>query len=275
MPNDAVKEIVLGADAEQGARAVVQRHGAHVTSWSAADGVEQLYLSTRSVMRPGSAIRGGVPIIFPQFSTLGTLPRHGFARTRAWEIVSASEHSAVLRLTDDVETRAIWPHAFDATYEVLLADDELQLSLTVANTDPEPSAFSAALHTYVRVADVADVVIDGLRGVRFRDQTAHGVERVEQAALRIEGEVDRIYVGARGPVTLREPGREMVMSAEGFSDVVVWNPGEALAATIGDLDPGGWRHFVCIEAAAIAEPVRLAPGERWTGRQRLTLVRIG
>jgi glucose-6-phosphate 1-epimerase len=51
--------------------------------------------------------------------------------------------------------------------------------------------------------------------------------------------------------------------------VVVWNPGAALAAGMSDLEPEGWRRMLCVEAAAVARPVVVAPGARWEGRQRL------
>ena len=261
--SDPFTPLIVGSTSD-GARAEIRRHGAHVTSWTTADGEEQLYLSGRSAVRDGAAIRGGVPIIFPQFSTFGPLPRHGFARTRAWD----ADGDGRFRLRDDEATRAIWPHAFDATYAVDVVDRALRLVLTIANTGPEPFEFTAALHTYLR-ADLRDVTIDGLTGVRYRDQTAGGAERVDEGPLRFAGEVDRIYLDAPGVVRLRDGARTVDVSAAGFPDVVVWNPGETLAATIGDLDPGGWRRFVCIEAAAIARPVRLAPNESWTGRQEL------
>jgi len=248
-----------------GARAEVRRHGAHVTSWTTADGEEQLYLSGRSALRDGAAIRGGVPIIFPQFSTFGPLPRHGFARTRAWD----ADGPGRFRLRDDDATRAIWPHAFDATYMVEVSDRALRLALTIENTGAAPFAFTAALHTYLRVAEIADVAIDGLASVRCRDQTAGGAEHADEGPLQFAGEVDRVYLDVPGPVRLRDGARTVDVSAAGFPDVVVWNPGESLAATSGDLDRDGWRRFVCIEAAAIARPVRLAPNESWTGRQEL------
>ena len=64
-------------------------------------------------------------------------------------------------------------------------------------------------------------------------------------------------------------GRFNTGSTDGFGDVVVWNPGEQLATRFGDLSPGDHRHFVCVEAAQIVQPVVLAPGERWMGMQRL------
>ena len=57
----------------------VALHGAHVLSW-VSQGRERLYLSPHSVMDAHAAIRGGVPVCFPQFNQRGPLPKHGFAR---------------------------------------------------------------------------------------------------------------------------------------------------------------------------------------------------
>ena len=50
---------------------------------------------------------------------------------------------------------------------------------------------------------------------------------------------------------------------------MVWNPGEVGAAEIGDLPDGDWPAFLCVEAAQIAEPVTLAPGQEWVARHTL------
>lgn len=260
--------------AAAGARAAVLPYGAHVTSWVTPDRAEQLFVSARTAYEAGQAIRGGVPVVFPQFSSTGPLPKHGFARVRAWDVARQTPNEAALALRDDADTRALWPHAFAAEVTVTLEDDALTVSLAVENTGDAPLAFTAALHTYLRVDDVADVVIDGLAGVRYRDSAAGGVERRDDGAeLRLVGEVDRIYMDAPNVVTVREPGRTRTVSAEGFADVVVWNPGADLAARIADLEPDGWRRFVCVEAAAVARPIEVAPGARWTGAQRIAVVR--
>jgi hypothetical protein len=69
-----------------GARAEIYPHGTHVTSWVPAGGSERLFLSPASEFRPGAPIRGGVPVVFPQFSGLGSLPKHGFVRLLSWEM---------------------------------------------------------------------------------------------------------------------------------------------------------------------------------------------
>ena len=68
-----------------GARVEVYLHGAHVTSWQTARGREVLFVSRASHFQDGAPIRGGIPVIFPQFGA-GPLPKHGLARIRAWAV---------------------------------------------------------------------------------------------------------------------------------------------------------------------------------------------
>ena len=134
-----------------GARATVLLHGAHLVSWIPAGGEEQLYLSPTSRYGAGQSVRGGVPVIFPQFAARGPLPRHGLVRTRAWEleeaIVRGRHAQAVLRLRADDETRRHWPHAFEAEITVSVAGRQVDIELAVTNTGETAFEFTAALHT--------------------------------------------------------------------------------------------------------------------------------
>lgn len=70
-----------------GSSIVVYEQGAHLAHWRNANGDELLYLSPKAVYDDRTAIRGGVPIIFPQFGARGSLkPSHGFARLRPWKL---------------------------------------------------------------------------------------------------------------------------------------------------------------------------------------------
>ncbi|MCH2241170.1 MAG: D-hexose-6-phosphate mutarotase [Aquabacterium sp.] len=264
--------------AGDGAQATVLLHGAQLVSWIPAGGVEQLFVSPLARFAPGQALRGGVPVIFPQFEQRGPLPRHGFARNRAWQAVQRSQlpgHAmAVLRLTDDEATRAIWPQAFVCELTVGIGGQRLDVELAVTHAGPEgaePMRFTAALHTYLRIGELRQVRLEGLRGSRYEDSARGGRKDVEvETELRIEEEVDRIYLGAgRQTLLLREPGRRLGISADGFADVVVWNPGAEKAAALPDLGPDAWRQMLCVEAAQIGQPVELAAGEEWVGRQSL------
>ena len=266
--------------ASDGARAEVALHGAHVLSWRPAAGEERLFLSARSAFRDGTAIRGGVPVIFPQFADRGPYARHGFARTRAWSfdegavrVDAAGRAQVTLRLDDDADTRARWPYAFAAELTVSVGGDALAVTLTVANPGAAALAFTAALHTYLAVPHVARASVAGLRGVRHLDSTAGGAERVDDApAVTFAGEVDRIYLDAPATVTLRDGGEPTLeVRAAGFPDVVVWNPGAEKGAALADLEPGGASRFVCVEAAVVGTPVALAPGGRWSGTQTLVV----
>ena len=74
-----------------GDQLVVLQHGAQVLSWMTADGIERMYCTPRLPSTP-KPVRGGVPVIFPQFNLRGpdfSLPRHGFARHQPWERLDA------------------------------------------------------------------------------------------------------------------------------------------------------------------------------------------
>jgi len=253
-----------------GARAEMFLHGAHITSWIPADGRERLFLSEAAEFAAGKAIRGGVPVIFPQFAGEGPLVKHGFARTQAWEALDSEDHCARLRLVDNESTREIWPHAFEAELGIVLGGDQLAITLTIANTGHDSFTFTSALHTYLRVQDITRVAVRDLKGLRLRDSAQNDAERTEmRSEVRFEGEVDRIYFDAPSSLHVYEDGSTTEVHSAGFPEAVIWNPGPSLGAKMRDLEPEGYRRFVCVEAAAIGRPITLAPGESWQGSQTL------
>ncbi len=265
---------------EGGAEADVYLHGAHVTRWvPAGERTSRLFLSDRAHFAPAAAIRGGIPVIFPQFAQQGSLQKHGFARLSPWSLVRVGPAKnggcrAELRLVDTDGTREQWPHTFSADLAVTIGGAMLQVELSVANPGTAPFSFNATLHSYLSVGDIAAATVTGLRGSRYLDSAAGGVERVEErASLAIVGEVDRIFLDVRTDLELREPGPTLHIAQTGFRDVVVWNPGSGSASRFPDLAPGDAARMVCIEAAAVGTPVTLAPGGCWTASQTLTAIR--
>ena len=257
-----------------GARAVVALHGAQVLSWAPPGGEERLYLSPKAVFDGHSAVRGGIPVCFPQFADLGPLPAHGFARNRRWSLTTERSGKdfalAGLTLADDEATRALWPYAFSAELSILIEDSRLDLELEITNTGDEAFEFTAALHTYLAVREVEESRIEGLHGFSYRDKTnADRIQRDSGDALVIESATDRVYHEVNRPLLLREYHRSLGVNADGFPDVVVWNPWIERSAAIADLPDDGFRRMLCIEAAAARQPVRVQPGESWWGRQTL------
>jgi glucose-6-phosphate 1-epimerase len=259
-----------------GAQAEIYPYGAHLTSWIPAGGSERLFLSAASEFLAGAPIRGGVPVIFPQFGLLGPLPMHGFARVNPWQFngCQGGPHGSVnadFELGQTPAIQAIWPFPFRAWLEVSLGGLQLAISLRISNPGEAPFSFTAALHTYFRVTEIGPVRVGGLSGVHYLDRTAGGAEAVQvDPWVTFPGEVDRLYLHPTGPVTLHAPGRApLKVSAAGFPDVVTWNPGSTKGATIRDLEPEGYQHLVCVEAAAAGSPVTLEPGKSWEGSQTL------
>jgi glucose-6-phosphate 1-epimerase len=264
----------LALRAPDGASATVLLHGAHLVSWIPAGGEEQLYLSPTAKYGNGSSVRGGVPVIFPQFNARGPLPRHGLVRSRSWEatesVVRDGHAIGVLRFTDDIATRVHWKHGFEAELTVSLAGKEINIELAVTNTGDRPFEFTAALHTYLRCNELLKVQLEGLQNRGYEDFLLGGAAGEQWGdVLTFVGAIDRIYHSVNGPLTLRELGRRTSIAMSGFDDVVVWNPGDDGVTALPDMPDEDWRRMLCVEAARIREPVHLMPGDDWAGMQSL------
>jgi glucose-6-phosphate 1-epimerase len=279
--------IVIG-DAATGS-AFVAEQGAQVISWRDKSGRERFYLSpisggiTRSDSSDTRAIRGGMPISFPQFSGRGTLPKHGFVRNMCWQLAEADalyedddaeNHAIALICRDNADSRKIWQQGFTAALTAQLHPNRLHVTLSVTNTGATPWEFTVALHTYFRVDDIRNVRLHGLQGVSYQDATAGNTVVVQQDTdMTLTRELDRVYLSPPKKLTLIEPGvSTLQIEQQGFEDSVVWNPGPTNAAALADFPDDDWLRMLCVEAASAAKPIQLKPGQSWTGSQILTVL---
>jgi glucose-6-phosphate 1-epimerase len=251
--------------------------GAHLLTWTTR-GVERLWRSPLSDCGSESAIRGGVPVLFPQFGTFGDLGKHGFARTAEWQRVEPKvDHQRPRRATlafemsDTQATLEVWPHPFHARVDISASPDDLEMVLTVANRGHDLARLTAGLHTYLAVAD-PEAYLTGLAGCHAWDgasTTAPRFTRVLPERIRALDTQDLVIHGAEAPIVLHDEVLGTVsVSASGFSNRVVWNPGPDHG--LPDVIPGDEAHFVCIEPASVV-PIILPGGGIWEGRQRLAL----
>jgi len=257
-----------------GDRVVVAQHGAHVLSW-VAQGRERLYLSPKSTMDGRSAIRGGIPVCFPQFNQRGDLPKHGFARNLPWQVqaphLQADQAHLALSLNDSAATRQWWDQSFEARLLIELMPGRLQVELAVRNTDTKPLAFTGALHTYLAVNDVAQARLLGLDGRAEWDAVVdrHGAAAPE---LRFAGEFDRVYSAAPQGYELHDGPHVLHVEQDmDWAQTVVWNPGADKCAALADMPADGWQHMLCVEAAQVYEPICIEAGDFWQGAQRLSV----
>jgi glucose-6-phosphate 1-epimerase len=261
-----------------GAQASVLLQGAHLLSWKPAGAGEQLYLSPASSLAAGNPVRGGVPVVFPQFAKLGPLGQHGFARTLPWQLDHANSDAAtaVLSLRDDATTRDLWPHKFYLQMRIQIIERQLHLELSCLNAGTTAFNFTSALHTYLAVTDINQARIRGLEGLPYTDAVDQQEKIQSEALFATTDQLNRVYRQCQPNLLLHEQQgeavRQIAIHQQGFSDVVVWNPGEALCATLPDMTPQGYRNMLCIEAAQLSHPVHLDPGQRWIGSQSLQLL---
>lgn len=260
-----------------GANAEIYRHGAHVTSWRTAGGREWIFTSEQAQFAEGKAIRGGVPIIFPQFNAFGSGPRHGFARNLPWQLCDApasadKQNRCVLTLANSDATAAAWDHQFETQFIAEVSDTALRMTLSVRNTDDKPFRFTAALHTYFAVADLAHTRLQGLGGLSYWDNDGSDFskrQKAEDDELTFTGAIDRVYFDCQQPLMLIDGDESLRIESEGFSEVVVWNPGPEAVRDLADMADHEYKKMLCVEAALIDQPVELAPGQVWQGRQIL------
>jgi len=263
------------------ASAEVYLHGAHITDFQPKGHAPDLWMSPLAQFQPDKAIRGGVPVIWPWFGPHGTdssKPQHGFARTAEWQ-VSATEALAdgstqlQLRLTDNAETQALWPHAFELSLTVTVGT-ELKIELTSRNTGEQSFVAGGALHSYFAIGDVTQMVIEGLAGREYIDQLDGNQIKPQTGDVHIRREVDRIYVNSDDTCIIHDAvlRRQIQVKKSGSQTTVVWNPWKDKAKAMADFSDDGYQNMLCIEAANAAEDVvRLAPGETHTLSQIISM----
>jgi glucose-6-phosphate 1-epimerase len=246
---------------------VLSEYGAHVVSWISPQESELLFTSEAATYEVGKPIRGGVPIIFPQFGK-GALPQHGFARVKQWKVVreqigATDAVSVTLRLNSNEESEGVWPHPFTVELEVVLTE-VLLMSLRVVNTGRATFSFTSAMHNYFRAQDVSGMTICGLRDVEYSDFLLERKTFMEtRETFSIAGPIDRAYRDSPETIILESAldKRRYLITKEGFSDTVVWNPWDVGAKAIADMTPEEYRVMVCVESGNILTPVVLEPGD--------------
>ncbi|KAG1656955.1 hypothetical protein FOA52_004341 [Chlamydomonas sp. UWO 241] len=264
-----------------GALVEVCRHGGHVVSWRNRRGEDLIFTSSKAIFQAPKAIRGGVPVCFPQFGMMGPMPtQHGFARNVSWELAGVDEGGsrATLVLRYDGTSQPAYPHPFELRTVVSVGDEgegALRQQLHVINTGTSPMRFTAALHTYYQVASIAGVSVAGLSGTRFLDNLQGQAEATDESPeVAFSSELDRVYVGAPHVITITDAAARHVFEITkcGFPDAVVWNPWVEKAAAMADFGDEEYKVMLCIEpAVAGSGAVELAPGGSWSGSQAVVL----
>lgn len=240
-------------------RAAVSLQGAQLIAWQPVGTTNSVvWLSEETAWTPGVALRGGIPICWPWFANAGS-PAHGFARISMWELAHIEDNGDGVDLTFTLhstpETLEMWPHEFALSARIRVGP-----TCTVEIEATGDHRSTGALHTYLGVGAADQTRITGL-GTDFVDKVHVGTRGHQDGPLVPAEHTDRIYTHPDA-VSLVEDGRlgrVVEVRHHHHSDVVVWNPGSELSASMTDLADDAYRGFVCVETARISRPMTADP----------------
>lgn len=257
--------------------------GAHVASWKPNNSQEVFYMSPNSQFKEGTAIRGGIPLCFPQFSKDGPITQpHGFARTSMWSIKSTllgpkGELEINFNLSPNSLSQSLWPNNdFEAVLSASLSEN-LSMKFTVKNLGKSSFSFNNAFHSYFNISSIENVFVKGLQGLRFIDKMKDNQDfREEHEKLSITAATDRVYRNAPDYISIADPGfkREIVLEKSNQADAIVWNPWDDGAKKIADLGESNHKNFICLEAGNATRSnslITLQPEESFQCMQRISV----
>lgn len=233
-------------------KASVALQGAHLLSWKPQGEEEVLWLSANTPFKHGVALRGGVPICWPWFGPGAQqgLPAHGFARNLPWTLKAHNEDDNGVVLTFELhssdESRKLWAHDF-----TLLARFKLGKTCEIELEAHGEFETYSALHTYFNVGDISAVKVSGL-GDRFIDKVNDAKEDVLTDGVQtFPDRTDRVYLNPEACSVIHDGAlnRAIEVVHHHHFNVVGWNPGPALSASMADMPDDGYKTFVCVESA--------------------------
>lgn len=247
---------------------------------------------------------GHAPILFPFVGALngGTyrldgqefaMPQHGFARRRTFTPIAQDKASVTLRLTDDEESRVVYPRAFWLDVRHAIEGSTLTTTVSVENRDERDLPASIGFHPafawplpYGRARDahviefdrdepakLARIVPGGLIGAADRDSPLDGrTLRLTDDLFAVDAlvwptiESESVVYGVEGAPRLRIDFPDTPLLG-------IWTkPGSAFVCVEpwhGIADPEGFDGEVW-EKPGIR---RLLPGDCWSVAMRVSLTR--
>ncbi|XP_041361384.1 putative glucose-6-phosphate 1-epimerase [Gigantopelta aegis] len=260
---------------------LVHLHGATVLSWRC-KGQEVLFVSDNAVFDNKKAIRGGIPIVFPNFGTWKHGPQHGFARIKRWrvEVPPTKDHKgnviAAFSLEDDAETRSMWNFKFKLVYTLELQESSLVQNLCVHNLDKSSFDFTCLLHTYFRTPDVEKMRIMGLQNLTYCDKLKDSAEfKEDRSEIQVCENIDRVYTSSPSEIRVTHVGDgscDAVLKIFDFPDVVAWNPWVEKSQAMSDFGDDEYHVMLCVEAGCVSKRVVLPPGQSFESSQTLILI---
>jgi glucose-6-phosphate 1-epimerase len=263
------------------AEAEIYLYGGNLTHFQPKGEGPVIFNGKETVMYPDKTLHAGIPICWPWFGPHpddAAKPQHGFARTRLWEVkgteqLANGETRAVLGLQEDEESLKLFPHPFELEL-VFTIGKRLRIELISYNNGDLPFSITQALHSYLSVSDIEEIVVNGLEETPFIDLTDENREKSEATPLRINKVINRVYGPTDKRCEIVDDGlhRKLVIGKEGSNSTTVWNPWSENG--LHDLPGEQYRKFICIETVnALKDMITLAPKSSHAIVQEISVVK--
>ena len=218
---------------------------------------KEIFYCPTDLQPPPTPARGGVPVLFPQFATLGSLTKHGFARTQEWQVFSMLEGcvSANVLLTEQPD----WPHRAQLNIDASIEDERIEVYFEVRNVGDSAFAWTGGLHPYFLVGDVLHSRIEGLLEIPVLDLSAQDLNHTA---------IDQAHA-ITPAVRVFSPNVNLLLEQEGYDAWQVWNP--SAQHSLNDIPHADWQKFLCVEPVVLTAKT-LAVDETWVGRLSISLL---
>jgi len=294
---------IVVTHSDSGASVSIHPFGATITSFKNGDGKETLFVSRDAITNGTKAIRGGIPICFPQFGQPDkTYPQHGFMRNNYWTLVSGSKFDnedgagceLEIKLGDVVNSRGgKWDvgTTLGVTCKLYVKVDSKSMTntMTMSNTGTEDFDFQALFHTYYNVSLSSALhkdkcYVKGLAGYAAYDKFTGSKYTLGHDSVTIDCPTDRVYTPLGGKMDLNVfvaagPDNFFSLKANGNVDGtgvpisgVVWNPHRENAEKMGDFGSDQYVDMICVEPGMLSNVPNLRGGKSATFTQIITCV---
>lgn len=224
---------------------------------------ELLYLSPLSQIGTKQTLRGGIPVLFPQFGNFGNLKKHGFVRDLNWKLINEGNNQNDLFVEYEYviakDHFLDWKHSAKLNLKASVINNLFNITLQILNIGDSSFEFTGGLHPYFKINSRSAIKINGLESSSFEDTFPE--IRFELSSDRV---IERLYFTNKD-IFFNNGYNNLVIKTKGFESWMIWNPGKDLSKSINDLPDDDWNKFICIEPIIKKNAMLLKPNETFKG----------
>lgn len=230
-----------------------------------------LYVSPLCDLNKKKSIRGGIPIIFPQFGENGYYKKHGFARDIDWKLINETKDSTnyIVEYECDISknTHELWTNNTKLNLIAASSNNMLEIKFIVKNQGKDPICFTGGLHPYFKITSRSQIRIEGLESSLYIDSYP---ELQEVFHINSNTLIERLYLCNKN-IIFYNGSLNMKLQMNGFDNWMIWNPGIEYAKLIDDLPSEDWDKFICIEPVIKDNPIQLLPNDEFIGELKIEI----